>query len=88
MKYLPYFLALLLSVLAPLASAHEMRPGYLEIRESALETYEVHWKVPARSANERFGLYLEFADDVEIIGEPVGGFRAGSHIQRMRIRRI
>ena len=30
------------------ALAHEMRPGYLEIRESAPETYEVLWKVPAR----------------------------------------
>ena len=87
MRAVPYFFALLLVLLAPLAGAHEMRPGYLEIRESSPETYEVHWKVPARGSNERFGLYLEFADDVEMIGEPVGGFRGGSHIQRMRIKR-
>ena len=71
----------------PSARAHEMRPGYLEIRESAEDTYEVLWKVPARGANERFGLHLKFADDVDLLGEPVGGFRAGSHIQRMRIKR-
>ena len=69
-----------------LAGAHEMRPGYLEIRESAPETYDVLWKVPARG-DLRLSLNLRFADDVEVVTEPVGGITGGAHVQRMRIRR-
>ena len=75
------------ALLAPGAIAHEMRPGYLEIRESAPEIYDVLWKVPARGDNARLGLYLRFADDVEVLEEPVGAFIGGAHVQRMRIRR-
>jgi hydrogenase/urease accessory protein HupE len=67
--------------------AHEMRPGYLEIRETKPEIYNVLWKVPARDTDQRLSLNLRFADDVEILAEPVSGFMAGAHIQRMQIRR-
>jgi len=88
MKFLLPFLYLLAIVLLPsLATAHEMRPGYLEIRESAPEIYDVLWKVPARGGNERFGLNLRFADDVDVLTEPVAGFISGAHVQRMRIHR-
>jgi hydrogenase/urease accessory protein HupE len=69
------------------AAAHEMRPGYLEIRETAPEVYDVIWKVPARGFNERLSLRLKFADDVEIVGDAASGFSGGAHIQRMKIRR-
>ena len=69
------------------ADAHEMRPGYLEIRESSTDTYEVLWKVPARGVNERLSLHLKFADDVEMLTDPVSGFMADAHVQRMRVRR-
>ncbi len=64
-----------------------MRPGYLEIRESAPDTYDVLWKVPALGDNMRLGLYLRFADDVDMVTEPVVGFFGNAHIQRMRIHR-
>ena len=76
-----------LFLLAPSSRAHEMRPGYLEIRETEAETYAVLWKVPARGLTERFGLYLRWADDVEFIKEPVGGFTGNAYIERMQIRR-
>jgi len=28
--------------------AHEVRPGYLEIRETSHDSFDVLWKVPAR----------------------------------------
>ena len=74
-------------VLLSLARAHEMRPAYLEIRESAIDTYEVLWKVPALGDTLRLGLDVQFADDVERLAEPVAGFVGGAHTQRMRIRR-
>ena len=64
-----------------------MRPGYLEIHESDTDTYDVLWKVPALGDNMRLGLYVRFADDVEMVTEPVAGFMGGAHTQRMRIRR-
>ncbi len=69
-----------------------MRPGYLEIREAAgrdteSEIYDVLWKVPARGASLRLDLNLRFADDVEIVREPVGAFISGAHVQRLRVRR-
>jgi len=64
-----------------------MRPAYLEIRESPPDTYDVLWKVPARGIDQRFGLYLRFADDVQVVGEPVSAFVVASHVQRMQIKR-
>jgi len=70
-----------------LGSAHEMRPGYLEIRESAPDTYDVLWKVPARGDDMRLGLYLRFADDVEMVTDPVAGFMGGAYTERTQIHR-
>lgn len=81
------FLLLIVGLLPMLASAHEMRPGYLEIRESGPDTYDVLWKVPALGDNLRLGLYLRFEDDVKTVTEPVAGFLGGAHTQRMRIQR-
>ncbi len=40
--------ALLAGALARSSGAHELRPGYLELRERSPEVFEVLWKVPAR----------------------------------------
>jgi len=85
--HLPILFLAIATIPSLQARAHEMRPAYLEIRESAPEIYEVLWKVPARGTNQRLSLNLRFADDVEVLGEPISGFTAGAHIQRMRIRR-
>lgn len=83
------FLILAALALCPLSGgfAHEMRPGYLEIRETSPETYDVLWKVPARGINERFGLYLRFSEDVGIVGDPVSAFVEASHVEKMKIKR-
>lgn len=81
------FCLFIIGLLPAFAAAHEMRPGYLEIRESSPDTYDVLWKVPALGDSMRLGLYLRFADDVETITEPVVGFIGGAHTQRMKIHR-
>ena len=81
------FVLIMLGLLPVLASAHEMRPGYLEIRETAPDTYDVLWKVPALGDDMRLGLYLRFEDDVRTVAEPVSGFIGSAHTQRMRIQR-
>jgi len=74
------FVLIMLGLLPVLASAHEMRPGYLEIRETATDTYDVLWKVPALGDDMRLGLYLRFDDDVRTVTEPVSGFIGSAHI--------
>jgi hydrogenase/urease accessory protein HupE len=53
---------LLLGVLAALgtdALAHEVRPAYLELRQTGPETYDALWKVPALGDTLRLGLYVK-----------------------------
>ena len=38
----------LVTLLAAPASAHELRPGYLDVQETAADRYRVVWKQPAR----------------------------------------
>ena len=48
----------LLATFAHGAFAHEVRPAYLELRQTAPETYDVLWKVPGQG-NLRLGIYVE-----------------------------
>ena len=48
-----------LTLLAPGVFAHEVRPAYLELRQSGPETYDALWKVPGRGEDQRLGLYVE-----------------------------
>ena len=72
---------------SPFAHAHEMRPGYVQIRETTKDVYDVLWKVPARGVGERLSLHLRFGSDVEQLAEPVSAFVGNAHVQRLRIRR-
>lgn len=46
--------------------AHEMRPGYLELRQTGAETFNVLWKVPARG-DLRLSLNVKFPENCKII---------------------
>jgi len=82
------FLVILLLFLPSLApEAHEMRPAYLEITETSPDVYSVLWKVPARGENLRLAIYVRFAQDVEVLAEPVGGLIGSAHVERWRVRR-
>ncbi len=52
------------------AFAHEMRPAYLELRQTSPDTYNALWKVPGRGDNMRLGLYVEFPADTKNVTEP------------------
>lgn len=55
-----FFVLLLLVAMARGACAHEVRPAYLELRQTGTETYDALWKVPGRGEDMRLGLYVEF----------------------------
>ena len=69
------------------AFAHEVRPAYLELRQSDAESYEVLWKVPALGDNLRLGLQVELPPDAQGTGVPRMEFGNGASIQRWSIRR-
>jgi hydrogenase/urease accessory protein HupE len=75
---------LLLMVLG--AGAHELRPAYLELRQTDRDSYDVLWKIPALGDNLRFGIYVRFPSATEEVSEPRGFFSGNAYIQRWRIK--
>ena len=65
------------------ALAHEVRPGYLELRELDAQHYDVLWKVPAKG-DKRLGLYVRLPDNCEGT-QPATRFVGGAYIERWRI---
>lgn len=49
----------LFTALAPAAIAHDVRPAYLELRQTGPDTFDALWKVPGRGDNLRLGIYVE-----------------------------
>ncbi|MEI6533840.1 MAG: HupE/UreJ family protein [Verrucomicrobiaceae bacterium] len=69
------------------AFAHEMRPAYLELRQTGAETYDVLWKVPGRGDNMRLGLYVEFPTDCKNVTEPRGTMINNALTERWSVQR-
>ena len=67
-----------------LATAHEVRPGYLELREIEAGAYDVLWKVPARG-DLRLGLYVRLPDPCTG-SEPFARMSGGAYVERWQAR--
>jgi hydrogenase/urease accessory protein HupE len=80
-------LLLLLVALAPDAYGHEVRPAYLQLRQTGADTYDVLWKVPTRGDDMRLGLYVELPAGYVNLSEPRGVFAAGSFTERWSVKR-
>ncbi len=75
---------LVLGGLATPAWAHEVRPGYLELKQTGAETYDVLWKVPA-AGDRRLGLYVRFPDETVETSEHRGRFVGGAFVERWSV---
>lgn len=69
------------------ALAHEVRPAYLELRQTGPETYDVLWKVPGKGENLRLGLYVEFPPDWANVTRPRASMVGNAFIERWTVRR-
>jgi len=69
------------------ASAHEVRPAYLELRQTGADTYDVLWKVPARGDNMRLGIYVEFPSGTTNVTTPRTLFANDASTERWSIKR-
>jgi hypothetical protein len=78
------FFCLLLSTSA---FAHEMRPAYLELRQTGAETYDALWKVPGQGENLRLGLYVEFPAGCTNVTEPRASMVNNAFSERWTVKR-
>jgi hypothetical protein len=62
--------------------AHEVRPGYLELRELEDVAYDVLWKVPAKG-ERRLALYVRMPETCRET-EPAARLVGGAHVERWR----
>ncbi len=77
-------ICLVLVCLVSAARAHEVRPAYLEIRQTSADAYDVLWKVPALG-DRRLGVYVEFPTDVVATSEPRAFMAGGAHVERWSV---
>ena len=71
--------------LTPAVEAHETRPGYLEIRQTGPETYDVLWKVPTRG-DLRLALDAVFPPECEEVMPRTRELMGGAAIDRWRVQ--
>ena len=79
------FLLLFALAAAPLASAHEIRPAYLQVREIEPHVYDFLWKTPARG-EMRLALNVIQPASCANTAEPRATMVDGAVIQRWRAR--
>ena len=79
--------AILLFLAGVAASAHEVRPAYLELREAGAGEFEVLWKTPMRG-DMRLALAPEFSGRTAIL-TPIASRQTGdAAVQTWRLRAI
>jgi hydrogenase/urease accessory protein HupE len=69
---------------APPTAAHEIRPAYLDMRETAPDRFAVTWKVPARG-EMRLGLHARLPGTCVAEGEPARAIEAGAYLERWTV---
>ncbi len=81
-----FLMLFLLVLIAPAVSAHEVRPAYLELRQTGTETYDVLWKVPGRGDNMRLGLYVELPAGCKNLTEPRAAMANSAFTERWQVK--
>jgi hydrogenase/urease accessory protein HupE len=76
------------SAFASSLSAHEMRPAYLELRQTGPETYDALWKVPGQGENLRLGLYVEFPAGSMNVTAPRASMANNAFTERWTVKRV
>ena len=67
------------------ALAHEVRPAYLELRQTGATSYDVFWKVPARGDDMRLALDLELPAECTRVSTPTTAFVNNAFTERWRV---
>jgi hypothetical protein len=76
---------ILLATITGNVFAHEMRPAYLQLRQTSADGYAVFWKVPALGDNMRLSLYVELPATCSNLAQPRGFFAAGAYTEEWSV---
>jgi hydrogenase/urease accessory protein HupE len=87
MKRLLVFFAVLGALVAQPARSDELRPGYLELRQTSSGTYNLLFKIPARGDDLRLAIYINLPEGTQDVGAPRASFGDGAYIERRTVRR-
>jgi hydrogenase/urease accessory protein HupE len=74
-------------LLAHPALSDELRPGYLEMRQTSPGTYNLLFKIPARGEDLRLAIYVKLPEGTQDVGLPRASFSDGAYVERRAIRR-
>src|SRR6185436_3830678 len=77
---------LFLLLFSATAVAHEVRPAYLELRQTGPETYDALWKVPGRGEDLRLGLYVELPSVCTNLTRPRGSMANNAFTERWTVK--
>jgi hydrogenase/urease accessory protein HupE len=86
MKRLALVIVVLLAALGE-SSAHEVRPAYLELRQTSAETFSMLWKVPGLGDELRLALYVNLPSDATTLEAAHSTFVNNAFIERWTITR-
>ena len=81
----PALILLLLATPTATVFAHEVRPAYLELRQSGPGTYDALWKVPGQG-NLRLGLYVELPAGCTNVAQPRGTMANSAYTERWTVK--
>jgi hypothetical protein len=87
MKRLVLLFAVLDVLIAQPVRSDELRPGYLELRQTDPSTYSLLFKIPARGEDLRLAVYVNLPEGAQDVGAPRGSFGDGTYVERRTIRR-
>jgi hydrogenase/urease accessory protein HupE len=74
-------------LLAQPAVSDELRPGYVEMRETSPGTYNLLFKIPARGEDLRLAIYVKLPEGTQDVSPPRASFSDGTYVERRSIRR-
>ena len=82
-----FFFGVLGTLVAHPAVSDELRPGYLELRQTTPDTYSLLFKIPSRGDALRLGIYVNLPEGAHDVAAPRSTFNGGAYIERRSIRR-
>ena len=87
MKYLALLLGVFGALLGHAAQSDEIRPGYLELRQTAPDTYSLLFKIPALGDDYRLAIYVNLPEGTNDVMPPRAVFNGATYSERRLIRR-
>ncbi len=76
-----FVVLLIQGLLMTQAVAHEMRPAYLDMRETAANEFSILWKVPALG-DRRLGLYVQLPGSCKPSAESIRAIEGNAYLER------